>query len=85
VRLARVVDHPPAGTPPLRPRPAHRPGALRHDAFPLALLRDGRQSFDRNLRTLLERKHALMRDVLMPPAATDADRGGFLSASVAGA
>lgn len=53
--------------------------------LPLALLHDGRRSFDQNLHALLERKRALMRDALMPPAATDADREELLSASVADA
>jgi hypothetical protein len=50
--------------------------------LPTALLPDGRRSFDQNLHALLERKRRLMRDALMPPAATESDREELLSATV---
>ena len=35
--------------------------------IPLAVLPNGKASFDENLHALLERKRTLMRDALMPP------------------
>ena len=50
--------------------------------LPIAILPDGRRSFDQNLHSLLERKRNLMRDALCPPAATDADYQELLNATV---
>jgi SNF2 family DNA or RNA helicase len=41
--------------------------------LPIAVLPDGRRSFDQNLHGLMERKRALSRDALMPPAETRED------------
>jgi len=41
-------------------------------------LPDRRRSSDENLHALLERKRRLMREALLPPAATDADREDLL-------
>jgi hypothetical protein len=48
---------------------------------PIAKLPDGRASFDQNLHALLQRK--LMKEALMPPAATEADRNDLWQATVA--
>lgn len=50
--------------------------------LPVATLPSGRRSFDQNLHALLERKRRLMRDVLVPPAATDADEDELFNATV---
>jgi hypothetical protein len=50
--------------------------------IPIAVLPDGRASFDQNLHALLERKRRLMRDALLPPSATDADRNELFQATV---
>ena len=44
--------------------------------LPLAILGDGRRSFDENLHALLERKRLLMRDALLPP---ELDKGELAS------
>jgi hypothetical protein len=44
--------------------------------LPLAVLNDGRRSFDENLHALLERKRLLMRDALLPP---EFDKGELAS------
>ncbi|WP_083859364.1 DEAD/DEAH box helicase [Bradyrhizobium genomosp. III] len=49
---------------------------------PISLLPQGRASFDQNLHALLERKRRLMRDALLPPNATDADRNELFQATV---
>ncbi|HZS85286.1 MAG TPA: DEAD/DEAH box helicase [Stellaceae bacterium] len=49
---------------------------------PLAVLDESTRSFDQNLHALLERKRRLMREALMPPAATEADRDELLSATL---
>lgn len=51
--------------------------------IPISTLPDGRRSFDQNLHDLLERKRRLMREALMPPAATEEDREELLSATIA--
>jgi SNF2 family DNA or RNA helicase len=53
--------------------------------IPMATLPDGRRSFDENLHALLERKRKLMREALMPPAATDTDRDELLRETLGGA
>jgi SNF2 family DNA or RNA helicase len=50
---------------------------------PLAVLPDGKPSFDENLHTLLERKRRLMRDALMPPDAQPNDLAAMLRDSLA--
>lgn len=50
--------------------------------IPIATLPGDRRSFDQNLHALLERKRALMRDALMPPAANDQDRDDLFSSTV---
>jgi hypothetical protein len=50
--------------------------------IPLAVLPSGARSFDQNLHALLDRKRRLMRDVLMPPAATESDREQLLAETV---
>jgi len=50
---------------------------------PIAKLPDGRASFDQNLHALLQRKRKLMKEALMPPAATEADRNELWQATVA--
>ncbi len=50
---------------------------------PIAKLPDGRASFDQNLHALLQRKRKLMKEALMPPAATEADRNDLWQATVA--
>jgi SNF2 family DNA or RNA helicase len=50
--------------------------------IPISLLPQGRASFDQNLHALLERKRRLMRDALLPPNATDADRNELFQATV---
>jgi hypothetical protein len=52
--------------------------------IPMAVLPDGRRSFDENLHALLERKRRLMREALLPPAATDADREDLLEQTLRG-
>jgi hypothetical protein len=52
--------------------------------IPMAVLPDGRRSFDENLHALLERKRRLMREALLPPAATDADREDLLERTLRG-
>lgn len=52
--------------------------------IPMAVLPDGRRSFDENLHALLERKRQLMREALMPPAATDADSKDLLERTLRG-
>jgi hypothetical protein len=51
---------------------------------PLAVLPGGRRSFDENLHALLERKRRLMREALVPPAATDADREDLFERTLSG-
>ena len=51
--------------------------------IPLAVLPDGRRSFDQNLQALLERKRQLMMEALCPPAATEAEYEYLLSATLA--
>jgi WD40 repeat protein len=46
------------------------------------MLPEGRASFDRNLHALLERKRRLMRDALLPPNATEADRNELFQATI---
>lgn len=58
-----------------------RPVTIR---IPTAVLPDGRRSFDENLHALLERKRRLMREALLPPAATDADREDLLERTLRG-
>jgi SNF2 family DNA or RNA helicase len=50
--------------------------------IPLALLPEGNASFDQSLHALLERKRCLMRDALLPPNATEADRTELFHATV---
>ncbi len=50
--------------------------------LPIAILPEGRRSFDQNLHALLERKRNLMREALCPPAATDTDYQELLNATV---
>ena len=50
--------------------------------IPLALLPDGTASFDQNLHALLERKRRLMRDALLPPNATEAERNELFRATI---
>jgi SNF2 family DNA or RNA helicase len=50
--------------------------------IPLAILPNGRTSFDQNLHALLVRKRQLMRDALMPPAATESDREDLFNKSI---
>ena len=50
--------------------------------LPVATLPSVRRSFDQNLHALLERKRRLMRDALVPPAATDADEDELFNATV---
>ncbi len=56
----------------------HRIGQLKPVTvhIPLAILPDGRRSFDENLHALLERKRLLMRDALLPP---ELDKGELAS------
>ena len=44
--------------------------------LPLAVLADGRRSFDENLHALLERKRLLMQNALLPP---EPDKGELAS------
>ncbi|HLN08024.1 MAG TPA: DEAD/DEAH box helicase, partial [Xanthobacteraceae bacterium] len=50
--------------------------------IPMAILPEGRRSFDQNLHALLQRKRRLIRDALMPPAATEVDRNDLFNATV---
>ncbi|UPK23406.1 DEAD/DEAH box helicase [Bradyrhizobium sp. 131] len=50
--------------------------------IPISLLPQGNASFDQNLHSLLERKRRLMRDALLPPNATEADRNELFQATV---
>lgn len=50
--------------------------------IPIALLPDGKASFDQNLHGLLERKRRLMRDALLPPSATEADKNALFEATI---
>jgi hypothetical protein len=50
--------------------------------IPISLLPQGNASFDQNLHALLERKRRLMRDALLPPNATEADRNELFQATV---
>ncbi|WP_315734058.1 DEAD/DEAH box helicase [Bradyrhizobium sp. SZCCHNR1093] len=50
--------------------------------IPLALLPESTASFDQNLHALLERKRRLMRDALLPPNATEADRNELFQATI---
>jgi hypothetical protein len=50
---------------------------------PMAVLPDGRRSFDENLDALLSRKRALMREALMPPEADAEDLKDLVRATVA--
>jgi predicted CopG family antitoxin len=50
----------------------------------MAVLPDGRRSFDENLHALLERKRRLMREALLPPAATEAERAELLEQTLSG-
>jgi SNF2-related domain/Helicase conserved C-terminal domain len=50
--------------------------------IPISLLPRGNASFDKNLHALLERKRRLMRDALLPPNATDADRNELFEATI---
>lgn len=50
--------------------------------IPISLLPQGKTSFDQNLHALLERKRRLMRDALLPPNATDADRNELFQATI---
>jgi SNF2 family DNA or RNA helicase len=50
--------------------------------IPISLLPHGRASFDQNLHALLERKRRLMRDALLPPNATEADRNELFQATI---
>jgi hypothetical protein len=63
---------------------AHRIGQTKpvHVHIPMAILADDRRAFDENLHALLERKRRLMRDALMPPAATEAERESLLAETV---
>jgi hypothetical protein len=50
--------------------------------IPISLLPQGKASFDQNLHALLERKRRLMRDALLPPNATEADRNELFQATI---
>ncbi len=50
--------------------------------IPISLLPQGKASFDQNLHALLERKRRLMRDALLPPNATEADRSELFQATI---
>jgi Helicase conserved C-terminal domain len=50
--------------------------------FPLAVLPDGRPSFDGNLHALLARKRGLMRDALLPPEAESGELATMLQESL---
>jgi hypothetical protein len=50
--------------------------------IPMAMLPDGKASFDQNLHALLNRKRRLMRDALLPPSATEADRDELFRATI---
>ena len=50
--------------------------------IPISLLPRGNASFDQNLHALLERKRRLMRDALLPPNATEADRNELFQATI---
>lgn len=50
--------------------------------IPISVLPGGKASFDQNLHELLERKRRLMRDALLPPNATDADRDALFQATI---
>ena len=50
--------------------------------IPIATLPGGRHSFDQNLHALLHRKRQLIRDALMPAAATEEDRNELFKATV---
>lgn len=52
--------------------------------IPMAVLPDGRRSFDENLHALLERKRRLMREALLPPVATAAEREELLERTLRG-
>lgn len=51
---------------------------------PMAVLPDGRRSFDDNLHALLSRKRQLMRDALWPPDADAGELAAILDDSIAG-
>jgi len=64
---------------------AHRIGQMRPVTVHLPLaVAPGRVSFDENLHALLERKRALMRTALVPPAETDRDQAEVFAATIAG-
>jgi hypothetical protein len=50
--------------------------------IPISLLPKEHASFDQNLHALLERKRRLMRDALLPPNATEADRNELFQATI---
>lgn len=50
--------------------------------LPIAVLPNGNRSFDQNLNALLDRKRALMREALCPPAVTDAEFQDLLQDTV---
>lgn len=50
--------------------------------IPMAVLPGERRSFDENLHSLLERKRKLMRDALMPPVETEAERAELFARTV---
>jgi hypothetical protein len=50
--------------------------------IPISLLPQGKASFDQNLHALLERKRRLMRDALLPPNATEADRNELFQSTI---
>lgn len=65
-----------------RSRLPHWPDQARHDTYPIAKHPDyGEASFDITLNGLLERKHALSRDMLIPPVGA-ADVGALFSAAI---
>ena len=45
---------------------------------PMAVLADGRSSFDQNLHGLLERKRRMMRNALLPPEASENELSAML-------
>ncbi len=63
---------------------AHRIGQTKpvHVHIPMALLPEGRRSFDQNLHALLARKRTLMREALLPPSATEAEREHLLAETI---
>jgi hypothetical protein len=50
--------------------------------IPISLLPQGKTSFDQNLHALLVRKRRLMRDALLPPNATEADRNELFQTTI---